>query len=63
MSSGRSQPGRSLAAEAKFVPGTAPSRSRLGIGTLRFRAARVSKRFLESFDQAGKSACATSLGA
>jgi hypothetical protein len=43
-SRGRSLPGASLAAETEFVIGTAPSRSRLGIGGLRFRAARVSKR-------------------
>ena len=44
MSEGRSLPETSLAAETEFVTGTAPSRSRLGIGGLRFRAARVSKR-------------------
>jgi hypothetical protein len=44
-SRGRSLPGASLAAETEFVIGTTPSRSRLGIGGLRFRAARVSKRF------------------
>jgi len=46
MSRGRSLPGTSLAAETKLVFGTAPSRSRLCISTLRFRAARVSKRIL-----------------
>ena len=61
---GRSLPGASLAAETKPVIGTTPPRSRLGISTLRFRAARVSKRilfrlkaarFLESLDPADRS--------
>jgi hypothetical protein len=58
MSRGRSLPGTSLAAETKLVFGTAPSRSRLCISTLRFRAARVSKRILfttEDGEVSGKS--------
>jgi hypothetical protein len=41
---GRSLPGASLAAETKPVIGTTPPRSRLGISTLRFRAANERRR-------------------